>query len=184
VALWLPLWAFVLFVSGNRKQLYKTIAGIVVFVSVLFVIPFLSKDWSFVFSALSSYSNGGIGEWLHNNSQGKPIHLYAGTGFAHLFYEKYPIKEMYKGYKQLNQWMFILPFAVLLVMGVWYWFNRIRINYRIFLLASFKIYLSVFLAFVIVPYVYLSLTAIFVSVAIVAEQARYNFMPEVIVNAT
>lgn len=180
IALWLPLWAFVLFVSGNRKQLYKTVAGIVVFVCILFVIPFLSKDWSFAYSALSNYSTAGIGEWLHDDALGRPVHLYAGTGFAYLFYEQYPPALMYKGYKTLTHLMFILPLATLLVMGIWYWCSRRRINYRIFLMASFKIYLSVFLALVIVPYVYLSVSAIFISVAIFAEQARYNFSPPVV----
>lgn len=78
------------------------------------------------------------------------------------------------GYLLLNKIMLVGPLLALAVMGVWYWFHRSRIYYRIFLLASFKIYLSIFLAFLIVPYLYLSIAAIFISVAIFAEQARYR----------
>jgi hypothetical protein len=59
-------------------------------------------------------------------------------------------------------------------MAVWYWFNKERINYKIFLLGSFQIYISVFLFFIPVPYPYLMIVGNFVSIAIFCGQARYH----------
>lgn len=174
VVLWLPLWAFVMLASGNWRDLLKTSIAITIFISLLFVIPFLSKDWSFLWSSLAGYGECGFGEWIHFNDADKPFHLYAGTGFAHLFFENSPPTYFYAGYSLLRTMMFIVPLAVTLLMGVWYWFNRKKIYYKIFLLASFKIYLSVFVAFLIVPYLYLSVSGLFVSIAILAEQGRYT----------
>ncbi len=41
-------------------------------------------------------------------------------------------------------------------------------------MASFKIYLSIFLAFIMAPYLYLYITDIFISIVILSEQSRYN----------
>lgn len=175
IALWLPLWVFVMFITGHRKQLFTVIGLTTVFVCILFVIPFLSRDWSLIKTMLFTYGDTGIGVWRQTYDKDYPLHLYAGTGFAHLFYEHYAAKgNMEEGYPVLKQLMFIMPIITVMLLGIWYWFKKAKINYRIFLLASFKIYLSVFLAFIIVPFTYLSISAIFVSAALFAEQARYT----------
>lgn len=171
VVLWLPLWGFTMLASGNKMQLLKASVVIAVCVSVLFVIPFLSKDWSFLSHAFSGYK--GMDEWRHVDAVGRPYHLYNGTGFAYLFYEHCLNGDMEVSYQWLCRSMFIVPLAGCAVMGAWYWKNRAMIDHRIFLMASFKIYLALFTSFLIVPYLYLSVTTIFVSVALFAEQARY-----------
>jgi len=65
-----------------------------------------------------------------------------------------------------------------MLMGVWYWYNRKKIDLRIFLIASFKIYLTFFLAFIQIPYVYLMTVGNFVSIAILAELMRYKVSPK------
>ena len=60
-------------------------------------------------------------------------------------------------------------------MAGWYWYNKEKINYKIFLLGSFKIYLAFFLFLIQVPYEYLMITGNFVSIAIFCDQARYKF---------
>jgi hypothetical protein len=59
-------------------------------------------------------------------------------------------------------------------MGALYWWKRHRIHPVIFLMSSFKIYLTLFLNFIQVPYIYLMITASFVSIAIFAELGRYE----------
>ncbi len=175
VALWLPLWFFVMLVSGERKQLLRTIVSLFLFICILYIIPFLSKDWtSFYRAYVLNYSEAPFNEWQRLNLQQLPGQLFSGTGMAHLFYLKYVKTNPHAGFVEIKKVIFIVSLSVLTLLGIWYWFCRKKINHRIFLLASFKIYLSVFLAFIVVPYLYLEVTAIFVSIAIFAEQARYK----------
>jgi len=179
IVLWLPLWMFVLLVSGNRKKLFRIGMVILFFITFLYVIPFLSKDWSYLYASPATYSNRAIGEWYRLNEKGLPAHLYSGTGFAYLFYNKYQPANLMAGYIILKKTLFISLLSVIFIMGIWYWFNRKKINKEIFLLASFKIYLSVFLAFIVVPYSYLMVTSTFVSIAVFAEQSRYKLKRDV-----
>jgi hypothetical protein len=171
--LWLPLWAFTMIVSGNTKPFIKTSIVILSIVILLYIVPFLSKDWSMFFTVINSYSNSSW-EWQHLCVNGLPCHLYNGVGFAHLFYEKYGAANYLAGFVAFRRLFFIIASCTILLSGIWYWLKRTKIDYRIFLMASFKIYLSVFLAFIIVPYEYLMIVGNFVSIAIFAQQLRYK----------
>jgi len=174
IAVWLPLWVFVMYLSGYKKELFKTILVVICMVMVLFIIPFLFRDWHAIANAFNNYQNLPINEW-HNIGPGDvPYHLYSGTGFAYIFYQKYVHADLVKGFNLLKHVLFLSTFSIIILLGILYWFIRKKINYRIFLLASFKIYLSVFLAFIMVPYTYLTVSGIFISIAIFAEQSRYN----------
>jgi hypothetical protein len=175
VAVWLPLWAFVLFVSGNRKQLLQTALVVISFVSVLFILPYFIKDHAAIQQTNVGYRNISFNEW-HNTNGGDslPYHLYYGLGFAYLFYQKYLHTDLLAGFILLRQVLFIATSSIVFLLGVLFWFIRSKINYRIFLIASFKIYLAIFLAFIMAPYLYLYITDVFVSIALFAEQARYN----------
>jgi hypothetical protein len=174
LALWLPLWAFVLLSSGYSRSFLKSALTITVIVSAMYVIPFLSKDWGEFFASLHTYQSYSINEWHHLNGNGLPMHLYNGFGFAYLFYEKYIVTDVQQGYELLKMMIYIVLSIAVVIMGIWYRINRSKIDHRIFLMASLKIYLALFLAFIIVPYQYLMITANFVSMAIYIEQARYK----------
>lgn len=169
--MWLPLWAFVLFVS-SRKDFFKASLAIIVMVTGLYIIPFLSKDWTMFSKTIAFYSSN-ANEWKHVNESGVPYHLYNGIGFGYLFYEKYR-PDFMQGFNLLRNVFFAVTAGSILLMGLWYWLKRFKIDRRIFLMASFKIYMSIFFAFIIVPYQYLMVTSIFVSIAIFAEQGKYR----------
>jgi len=173
VALWIPLWIFILFISGNRRKLFYALCSIGFFVLIIYVIPFLSKDWSVATHSMVHYENVPFHEWINAGPGQRPGHLYNGTGFAYLFYEKYVNSNLFDGYQLLKKTFFLALISCVLLLGAWYTFNKNKINYHIFILASFKIYLSVFLSLIMVPYIYLMITGIFVSIAIFAEQAAY-----------
>ncbi|OSZ82856.1 hypothetical protein CAP35_06215 [Chitinophagaceae bacterium IBVUCB1] len=173
--LWLPLWATVMFISGSKIKLFKIITLVSAIITILYIIPFLSKDWQIFGNAMKSYTNAAVGEWEHIDKYTcKPAHLYNGVGFAHIFYEKIQNWDTLDKVKRLQKIHFLLCAGITVVMGIWYWFNRKKIDKRIFLMASFKIYLTIFLAFIQVPYIYLMVVANFVSIAIFSEQLRYK----------
>ena len=174
LVLWLPLWVAVEFISGNRKQLGISLLVIFLFIVGIYGIPFLSHDPGIFLRGYKYYSQAAMGEWQHLDDQQHPYHLYGGHGFAWLFYSKLSQYSLPDRLKSLQKVHFLLSFGSVVVMGIWYWFNRKKVNYKLFLLGSFKIYLSIFLAFIQVPYAYLMITGSFVSIAILAELMRYK----------
>ncbi len=175
--LWLPLWACVEFVAGGRKDFFRSCGIIVLLVLGLYIIPFLSHDWSTFGQSYHYYSRAAMGEWNNIDGRGVPYQLDHGLGFARLFYEKlwhYSVPDRLKSLQKVH---FVLCVGSTIVMGIWYLAVRRRIHPRIFLMASFKIYLSIFLAFIQVPYPYLMITAAVVSIAIFAELPRYKRLP-------
>jgi hypothetical protein len=172
--LWLPLAGFTLFVSGRKKELYRT-AGIVLLAVFLFCyLPFLRKDPLIFYTSYDYYKVPTLWEWKHLNDINYPMQLYAGCGFAYIFYYKLAALPLEQRIEILHKVHLILCLSVTVIMGAWYWFNKNRIHYKIFLMGSFKIYISVFLAFIQIPYPYLMIVGNFVSVAIFCEQLRYR----------
>jgi hypothetical protein len=175
LVLWLPLWAFVEFAAAGRKDFFRSCGVIVLLVLGLYVIPFLSHDWGAFARSYHYYSQAAKGEW--NNVDGDnsiPAQLNNGLGFARLFYEKLWHYSVADRLKSLQKVHFAVCIGSAVIMGAWYWIKRRRIHPRIFLMASFKIYLSLFLAFIQVPYPYLMITAAAVSIAIFAELPRWR----------
>ncbi len=114
-----------------------------------------------------------IGEWYHLSSNHLPYHLFNGVGFAQFFYNTYQT-NIQAGYLALRNTMFVATGGSSVLLAIWYGSNRKKMDHRIFLMASFKIYMTLFLTFIVVPYVYLMIVGNFVTIAIFAEQARYS----------
>ena len=174
LVLWLPLYCFILFVTSNGKQLYTAVATSIVMVLVLYVIPFLSKDWGIFFRGFQYYDAGTLGEWTHLDNKGMPIHLFRGTGFAYYFYTHFPNLDIMGRIKLLQKAQLSISLLTTVILGAWFWLKRDTISTRVFLMASFKVYLAVFMFLIQVPYEYLMLVGNFVSIAIFCEQARYQ----------
>ena len=173
LVLWLPLYAFVLFVTNNKKQLYTAVITSVSMVIILYVIPFLSKDWEILFRGFKYYDTGTYAEWTHIYN-GQPLHLFRGTGYAYFFYTRFPNLDVMSRIKLLQRVELFSSLLLITLMGIWFWFNKHKINTRMFLISSFKIYLAVFLFLIQVPYEYLMCVGNFVSIAVFCEQARYR----------
>lgn len=174
LVLWLPLYCFILFVTNNRKQLYMAVTTSLVIITVLYVIPFLSKDWTIFYKGYKYYDSSAYFEWTKLNDKGKPSQLFVGTGYAYYFYTRFPNLDVMSRIKLLQRTHLVCSVLVTILMGIWFWFKKEKINYKIFMISSFKIYLAVFLFLIQVPYEYLMIVGNFVSIAIFCEQARYK----------
>jgi hypothetical protein len=173
IVFWLPLWFFAGIIGGDRKHTLQVTKFVIGWVLVFYIIPFVMRDWTIVNIFGPDYERAARGEWTNVNSNGQPYHLYAGNGFAFYFFEKYRATDMYIGFVKLKKLLMVIPLLTVFCMGVWYYFKRNRIPLQIFLMASFKIFLTLFLALILVPYSYLNMVAGFLSIAILAEQSRY-----------
>jgi hypothetical protein len=171
--LWLPLAIFIYYTGDNKKLLLQASMIVTALILTCYIIPFLSKDWSVFYKTNMGYA-GMNWEWQHLCDNGLPCNLFNGVGFAHLFYKQYGQANFQIAFAVCRIVFFIASMGVCLLMGIWYWKYKTSIDHRIFLMASLKIYLSMFFAFMIVPYDYLMITGLFVSIALYAEQARYK----------
>jgi hypothetical protein len=174
--LWLPLYAFVLLISKNRKLLIGASITIIIMALIFYIIPFMSKDWSSFYNGYKYYDKAALHEWTYI-VDGKPVQLFQGTGFAYYIYTRFTNLDIMQRINLIQKIHLIACISISLIMGLWYYFNKDKINYKIFLLGSFKIYLSVFLFLIQVPYVYLMITGSFVSIAILIEQGVYTIQP-------
>jgi hypothetical protein len=174
IVLWLPLYAFTLFVSGARKQLFMVIGGVGVLVLLIYVLPFMTHDPTIFYRGYKYYDKSALHEWTYLNYEQIPGTLFSGTGFAYYIYSRFAHLDIEHRIKLMQRIHLVCSLGITVLMGLWYWFNRNKIDRRIFLSASFKIYLAVFLFLIQVPYVYLMCVGNFVSVAMFCEQARYR----------
>jgi hypothetical protein len=67
--------------------------------------------------------------------------------------------------------------AVFLTIACIYYLHiKDKIDRNVFLMVSFKIFLTLFLAFIVIPYKYLMITQFFVSIGIYDAQRRYSIV--------
>lgn len=173
--LWMPLYVFTLVLSGHRRQLFITAATSALIVLCVFV-PYATGHTELL-ATFKGYDGPAMFEWGHMNCRGYPMHLWSGTGFAYYIYTRYAALDLLARIRLLQHIHFTGCCAITIMPGIWYWFNKDRIDYRLFLLGSFKLYISVFLFFIQVPYVYLMSVGNFITVALFCEQMRYKPLP-------
>jgi hypothetical protein len=174
LVLWLPLWFVVELISGPRMHVWRSVAVITGFVLLIYILPFLLPDPGSLGRGLKAYSGATAYAWQQDGPGGRPIHLYSGAGFASVYLEQLSQYSLPDRIRALQKTQLAVSLGAVVLMGLWYIRVRNRIDRRIFLMASFKIYMSLFLALMQIPYTYLMITGIFISVALFAEQARYR----------
>jgi hypothetical protein len=167
LVLWVPLYLGLLWFRASRREALLTAAGVAVGVLALYVVPFLAHDWSLLGKAQQTYTNAALGEWQHLNDEGLPAHLYNGIGLANFFYRFAP-GDLLARVTLVKQVQAALLLAVTAGLALLYWRQRPpRMDYRLFAVLALKFYLAVFYAFVQVPYAYLALVGIALSVWLV-----------------
>lgn len=174
---WLPLYFLILYFDENRRRALITAALVILGIILIYVIPFLSKDWMIFIKAQQMYSGAAVGEWEHMNDQQQPMHLYNGIGMA-VYFHKFLDWELAERIRLLRNTMIVVSILTVLLSGWIYYRFRNRIDYRIFLLISLKLYLSVFYAFMQVPYIYLTALPVLLSCFMVGTVVLDRQKPE------
>lgn len=174
LVLWLPLYAFVLFINGDRRQLLISVGVAVTLVLLLYVLPFMTRDPRLFIDGYHYYDKAALFEWTHLNKDDKPANLFAGTGFAYFIYTRFTNVDVPERIAILQRLHLFASVGICVIIGVWYFLKRKQADYKIFLMCSFKIYFSVFLFLIQVPYEYLMSVGNFVSVAMFCELLRVS----------
>jgi hypothetical protein len=109
-----------------------------------------------------------------------PDNLLQGLGFGVYFYEWFnlDIAGKLRMYKLAH---LILSIGTVIGLGIYYLKCKANINYKLFLLGSLKIYLVVFYNFIQIPFHYLYLVPVFVSIpmlSVLLSQRKAKPAPE------
>ena len=167
---WLPVFFLVALLEEGWWKSVRTGLFVAGGVLLLYVLPFLSKDWTILQNGLDYYHTTAVGQWHPQSFQSpgeKPFHLKQGFSFALLFYDL--AEGEVEDRLALNQKVHLLVCSVaalLLFAGYFRW--RKRLDWRIYLLIGLKFYLSVFYGFFHVPFSYLYWLPLFLALPIFA----------------
>jgi hypothetical protein len=170
VVLWAPLFLLVVFFEEKKKNAFQITAILAAMALAVYVIPFFSKDTSIFMNGYNYHSHGAVQAWRvfeWQNPDEPPFALYKGLGFGIFFYEG---MDGSTADKVLAYRKFHLAASLLTVIGLgllyFFWMKK-NIDYRIFLLASLKIYLVIFYNFIQIPFGYLYFVPTFLSAPII-----------------
>jgi len=168
----LLFWAPLLFLPFLLKKEYRNLGiltGMVIGgILLLYVVPFLSKNWNLPFEGLEHHGIVSLKNWTFEpwfGPNGKPGALYRGTGLAGFFYEMWPgnaesqmavVQRIQLGGSGL----------LLLVFSFLYYRKQKDLDLRLFWLASLKIMLTFFYSFLALPIDYYFVVPVFVSLGI------------------
>ena len=167
VVFWVPFFLWVLWREVGPKH-SLVVAGLTgLGVLGVYVVPFLSHDWTIFTHALAEYRIATLGEWGgHAGENGLPVHLFGGTGVASWFYTYGPadINDRITVLQRTH----LLASAGVVVLVAWLYYRlRAQLDYRLAALIGLKLYLATFYTFLQIPYLYLTSLTLFISVFVV-----------------
>lgn len=167
---WVPLYLYVLLKGHSRKTLWITIS--ITFISILFLylIPYFFKDTTIISQGLAHHYGVMLGNWTHDLDTGYGA-LYMGVGFAGYFA---PILSGEVAFRLslMSQIHILGSIAIIVVLGLFYWKMRGKIDSSLFLIASFKVYLTFFYTFLPLPILYYFFVPLCVSVVVIFLSMR------------
>ncbi|ALW84488.1 hypothetical protein AUC43_04950 [Hymenobacter sedentarius] len=167
VVLWVPFYLWVLWREVGRRH-SLVVAGLTLLGIVgLYVVPFLSKDWTIFTHALNEYRIATVGEWSRSDGPGgNPDHIFNGLGMASWFYSYAPGDLLHK-ITWLQRTHLLAGGTTVLAGAALYWRLRHRLDYRLLALVVLQLYLTVFYLFLQIPYAYLFSLTLFTSAFLV-----------------
>lgn len=179
--LWVPVYLALIFFAENRKNAISISLMVFSGILLIYVIPFLSRDWSAYLRGYNCYTSAAVVEWeriIPGVMNDKPYHLFRGVGFAAYFYE-YGKGELIDKVLLLKRFHLILSFSSAVVAGLLFFRVKKFVDYRVYSLLALKFCLVFFYTFIQVPYLYLNLVPAFLSFPILAmfECGRESCIP-------
>lgn len=167
IALWVPLYLWVLFQTHPRKRVLTSMGIMAAAILLCYILPFLSQDWTIFSRGMAYHLQHTLGNWSDlsiRTGSGKPLILAQGVGLATYFFQYWPGEISDK----LNALQTTQIIAVLtsLTGSLWFLHKRRYADYPLILLVSLKLYLVCYLHFNPMPFIYYFLPLVFISVAI------------------
>ena len=172
--IWTPLFFLICLTEKGFKN--TLILGLLVLAGfAIFYGPFLLKDPTILTNGFEYYTYAAGGEWRIHDWQPKdaqyPFHLERGTGFAIYFY-KYCSGDVSQKLAFLRYTHLAILLLVVCIMSILWWVRRNKTNAIVFATGSFKIYLAFFYGFLQVPYNYLNILPLMMTLPLLYTAIR------------
>jgi hypothetical protein len=176
---WVPVYAIIYFMQYGKVNALKVATYTFVVILVLYVLPFMTKDPFLFFKSISNYGQMAVTQWESNPDWykhiGKPYTLAQGLGFALYFNDFVSGSTIHKIEMMKN----VQLIFCLLVGGLSIFLfhkKRSQLNCDLYLLFTFKLFLFLFYGLLFVPFTYLYIVPLFVSLAAIY---KVNFIENV-----
>lgn len=164
--LWLPVYFLVMWMEWGFKDMFKVGMTVLVGVLILYIFPFLSKDWTILSDGLAYYDATAVGQWHRQGWEApgaRPHHLDQGMGFAVYFYDfaEGALEDKLALNKIVHRVICAIA-ALLIFLGYLRWRKK-GLNVKIYMIIALKFYLMIFYGFFQVPFSYLFMLPLFLS---------------------
>ena len=166
---WLPVYLLIYWAEYGFKGAFKIGVYIVLGIILFYILPFLSQRWEAFEKGMAYYADTVNTMWFPKPWQAptdKPHYLVNGLTFSIYFYDFMDGEVLDK--LSANKWTHLL-ISILIAIGIflYYWFNKMKnLNVRLYLIFALKIYLVVFFSLMYVPFTYLWMLPLFMSIPI------------------
>lgn len=175
VIFYLPVALLIEWLS-NKKQTILQVVFVLVAVSICYIIPFLSRDWSIFAEGAKSYDIATLGEWDGQDWQPKtdnPFQLFQGLGFASWVYSlsNAPLPNKVALHKNI---MFIAIIISIVCLALIVLKKHKTVQPQFLHLLALKTILTIVFAFALVPYNYLFWSSVVISITIVSNYKLIN----------
>jgi len=165
--LWIPFYLTTVFFLEKKRNAIIILVLVLIAIFLVYYLPFVSSDWTVVKKGHEYYTTCALGEWnLWQNQGDKPYNLFRGAGFACYFYDFLNVNLLDR-LKILQYTHYSISILSVLILGFLYMSLKKQVDYRLYLLFSLKIYLTFFYNFIQVPYTYLFMVPLFISLVII-----------------
>ena len=155
---WLPVFLLAIWIEKGFRQVIKISIWVLAGVLLIYVIPFLSKDWEIFTNGLKYYTTTAEALWHPSPWQAageKPTLINNGMSHAIYFYDGVagtPEERL----KVCRFFHVIACGLAALILFLGYWKNRKKnLNLGLYFLIGLKFYLVIFYGFFYVPFQYL-----------------------------
>ena len=170
VVLWVPLFFFVLLFKEKKTNLFQIGGWLALGILGLYVIPFLAEDPTIFKQGYDYHTKAAEISFvlLPWQAEGElPAVISNGFGMA-IYYDQFiDGSAADKLWALKSTHLSLLCLTVLISMIVFYKIKD-KMDYRIFLLGTLKVYLVIFYNFIQIPFGYLFLTMVFISLPMMA----------------
>lgn len=163
IIFWVPLLVALYYATGKRKEAFLIAGTAAILFVTIYWFPFLRKDPGIFINGYNYHTQAALHEWQNDLAKNNgTANLYNGLGLTPYALKFLPGDErsILATYKIIH---FVACALCIIILGAVFAFNRAKYQLHVFLLFSFKVYLTVFYMFIQIPYKYLFLVPFFAS---------------------
>lgn len=164
---WLPVYLLIYWAEYGFKGAFKVGFYVLLGIVLFYILPFLSQRWESFAKGMAYYADTVNTQWFPQpwqNPGEKPRYLTNGMTFAIYFYDFIDGEPLAR--LSVNKWVHLI-ISIFTAAGIfgYYWMNRMKdLDVKLYLIFALKLYLVIFFSLMYVPFTYLYMLPVFMSI--------------------